>query len=94
MRLLVFGRTGQLAREIPWLAPDAICLGRDAVNLEEPAAVTEAITRHRPDGIINAAAYTDVDRAETEPGRAMRTSSSAKISSGFPDTLILPVSMI
>ena len=77
MRLLVFGRRGQLAQEIARLAPSAIFLGRDVADLEEPATVTEAIRRHRPDGIVNAAAYTDVDRAESEPGRAMRINAAA-----------------
>lgn len=67
MRLLVFGKTGQVAREIARLAPDALCLGRDAADLARPATIVEAIRAHPADAVINVAAYTAVDRAEEEP---------------------------
>jgi dTDP-4-dehydrorhamnose reductase len=63
--LLVFGRTGQVARELQQLAP-VLALGRDAADLAQPGACTAAIHAHRPRAVINAAAYTAVDRAEKE----------------------------
>jgi dTDP-4-dehydrorhamnose reductase len=66
MRLLVFGRTGQVATELVRLAPDATYLGRDTADLADPAACAAAIAAHRPDAVINAAAWTAVDRAESE----------------------------
>ena len=66
MRVLVFGRTGQVATELARLAPDAVCLGRDRADLEDPAGCAAAIDDHKPDVVINAAAFTAVDRAETE----------------------------
>ena len=63
--LLIFGRTGQVARELQQLAP-VLALGRDAADLAQPGACAAAIHAHRPRAVINAAAYTAVDRAEEE----------------------------
>jgi dTDP-4-dehydrorhamnose reductase len=64
---LIFGRTGQLARELGRRAqPDWTFLGRDAVDLTQPEAAAEAVRVARPNLVIIAAAYTAVDRAETE----------------------------
>ena len=64
--ILVFGRNGQVATEIARLAPDARMLGRDAADLSRPAECAEAIRLAAPRAVINAAAYTAVDRAESE----------------------------
>lgn len=68
--LLIFGRTGQVARELARLVPepghDAVFLGRDQADLTDPAACAAAIAAHAPRAVINAAAYTAVDRAESE----------------------------
>lgn len=66
MRLLVFGKTGQVALELQRLIPRAIFLGRDNADLGDPAACEAAVAAHAPDAVINAAAYTAVDRAEEE----------------------------
>lgn len=66
MKLLVFGRTGQVARELQRLVPDATYLGRDEADLTNPTACAAAITATRADAVINAAAWTAVDRAEAE----------------------------
>jgi dTDP-4-dehydrorhamnose reductase len=63
--LLVFGRTGQVARELQHLSP-VLALGRDVADLAQPGACAAAIHAHRPRAVINAAAYTAVDRAEDE----------------------------
>ncbi|KJZ30735.1 dTDP-4-dehydrorhamnose reductase, partial [Paracoccus sp. S4493] len=68
--LLVFGRTGQVARELAALASDATFAGRDRADLTNPAACAALIRAVRPRAVINAAAYTAVDRAETEPDSA------------------------
>lgn len=70
MKVLVLGAGGQVGRELcrrPWPAGYEIA-ARDHAGLEitRPDAVFEAIARERPDIVINAAAYTAVDRAETE----------------------------
>ncbi|MFV1462706.1 MULTISPECIES: dTDP-4-dehydrorhamnose reductase [unclassified Phaeobacter] len=63
--ILVFGKTGQVARELA-AHDDILCLGRDQADLTDPAACAEMIRAHAPAAVINAAAYTVVDRAEAE----------------------------
>ncbi len=70
MKLLVFGRTGQVARELQRLASDATCLGRDQADLMDPAACAAAIAASDADAVINAAAWTAVDKAEAEEAAA------------------------
>lgn len=65
MTLLVFGRTGQVARELQARA-DVLALGRDRADLSAPETCAAAIRAARPDAVINAAAYTAVDQAESE----------------------------
>ncbi len=69
MTILVFGKTGQLARELAVL-PDVLCLGRDQADLSDPAACAAAIRAYAPQAVINAAAYTAVDKAEAEEALA------------------------
>jgi dTDP-4-dehydrorhamnose reductase len=66
MNLLVFGRSGQVAKELARLAPDATFMDRTAADLSDPGACAAVIRHHRPTAVINAAAWTAVDRAETE----------------------------
>lgn len=70
MTLLVFGSTGQLALALRRLAPDALYLGRDQADLSDPAACATAIHAHAPTAVINAAAWTAVDKAEAEEAAA------------------------
>ncbi|MCD1617398.1 dTDP-4-dehydrorhamnose reductase [Salipiger manganoxidans] len=65
MRIMVFGKTGQVACEVQRQA-QVNALGRDEADLADPADCAEAIRAEAPDVVINAAAYTAVDRAETE----------------------------
>lgn len=69
MKLLVFGQTGQVAHELARRLPadvSATFLGRQEADLAHPQTCTAAIEAARPDAVINAAAYTAVDRAESE----------------------------
>ena len=66
MRVLVFGQTGQVARELQRLLPDATYLGRDRADLSDSAACAAAIAVGTWDAVINAAAWTAVDKAEAE----------------------------
>jgi dTDP-4-dehydrorhamnose reductase len=77
MKVLVTGRGGQLAQSLvercaghPPL--EVIALGRPQLDLEVAGRAARAIAEIRPDVVINAAAYTAVDRAEDEPDRADR----------------------
>lgn len=62
--ILVFGATGQVARELQRQA-DVIALNREQADLMDPTACAEAIARYSPNLVINAAAYTDSAAAET-----------------------------
>lgn len=65
--ILVFGKTGQVARELQRSVPEAIFLDRQQADLTEPSQAACHIAEIKPDAVINAAAYTAVDRAEEEP---------------------------
>ena len=68
--LLVFGETGQVASALRRLAPEALFLGRARADLSDPATCAAAIAQHQPSAVINAAAWTAVDKAETEEAAA------------------------
>ena len=70
MKLLVFGRNGQVATELQRLRPEAMFLGRDEADLSDPSACATAIRSHAPQAVINAAAWTAVDKAEAEEAAA------------------------
>jgi dTDP-4-dehydrorhamnose reductase len=73
MRVLVFGETGQVARELMRRAPAGVsvmALGRGQADLADPAACAAAIAGAAADVIINAAAWTAVDKAEAEEAAA------------------------
>ena len=73
-QILVIGRRGQVASALAafdWGAGIAVaCRGRDELDLRDPAALRDRVIRMRPDLLINAAAYTAVDDAESEPEAA------------------------
>ena len=75
MRVAVTGSKGQVATALLERAGPAIeivTLARPAVDLEDRESVLTAVAAARPDVVSNAAAYTAVDKAESEPGLAMR----------------------
>lgn len=75
--LLVIGRTGQLARALAETAPKARFWGREAADLTDPAAVEAAVAASGARVVVNAAAYTAVDRAESEPDLALTVNGHA-----------------
>jgi len=77
MTPLVFGRTGQVATELGRLMPGARFLGRAEADLADPAACAAAIRAHAPEVVINAAAWTAVDRAEAEEAAAAVVNAAA-----------------
>ncbi|WP_112308832.1 dTDP-4-dehydrorhamnose reductase [Pseudogemmobacter bohemicus] len=80
MKLLVFGKTGQVATELARRLPadfQAVFLGRDEADLSDPAACVAAIADGRTEAVINAAAWTAVDKAESEEDLATRVNGDA-----------------
>ena len=68
--ILVFGKTGQVATELQNFQ-NVLALGREHVDLSDPQACADAILNYAPQAVINAAAYTAVDKAEDEEPFAM-----------------------
>jgi len=79
-RILLTGRNGQVGWELQrTLAPlgEVIALDRGKLDLTDADAIRQAIRTVRPEIIVNAAAYTAVDQAETETDLAMRVNGRA-----------------
>jgi dTDP-4-dehydrorhamnose reductase len=67
MKTLVIGHTGQLARALVELCgTDVVAVGRPAVDITNVASLMKVIQAIRPGIVVNAAAYTSVDAAESE----------------------------
>ena len=85
MKILLFGRNGQVGWELQRsLAPlgEVIALDRAgadglAGDLSDPAAVARTVLQVRPDIVVNAAAYTAVDKAESDAGLARTINAEA-----------------
>ncbi len=80
MRILVTGREGQVVRALVKLAssrPELVVVpvGRPDFDLTSPVSPLALFQGFRPDLIVNAAAYTAVDQAETEPDEARAANS-------------------
>lgn len=70
MRLAVTGKNGQVVSALQALAgPDLeiVALGRPELDLARPDTVFKALREAKPDVVVSAAAYTAVDKAESEP---------------------------
>lgn len=84
MKLLVLGGNGQLGREwshVPEVilsgGIDTARYGSGEADITDRARMWEVIDREEPDAVINCAAYTEVDRAESERDRAMKVNALA-----------------
>ncbi len=80
MRILLTGKNGQVGYELQrMLAPlgEVVALGREELDLADGSAVREAVLRTKPALVVNAAAYTAVDQAESEPELARRINTDA-----------------
>lgn len=80
MRILVLGKSGQLAQSLVGFAPTQVELtvwGREELDLSNLEEIVPRLLAHAPDGIINASAYTAVDRAEQDADAAYRLNRDA-----------------
>ena len=77
--VLLFGSNGQLGwtfrQHLP--AEQLTVIDRQTADLAHPEAIRAAIRTHRPDIILNAAAYTAVDKAQSEPELARQINAVA-----------------
>ncbi|SFI65753.1 MULTISPECIES: dTDP-4-dehydrorhamnose reductase [unclassified Pseudomonas] len=73
MKILICGQHGQVSRELQQRLQglgELIVLGRDQLDLANAEQIRQQVRAHRPSLIINAAAHTAVDQAESEPDAA------------------------
>lgn len=80
LKIVLLGTSGQVGREL--LGPLAACgdlvaWDRRLADFEQPETVVELLRKERPQVIVNAAAYTAVDRAEAEPDRTRLVNATA-----------------
>lgn len=79
-KILLIGAQGQVGRELGMTLPrlgEVIGLGRNDLDLTQPEAIAAPVLQIKPDIIVNAAAYTAVDRAETEVETAQKVNAIA-----------------
>lgn len=80
MKALIVGKSGQVAWELMQTCPDDItasCYGRDDLNILDLHAIEALVAEQKPQVIINASAYTAVDKAETEQAQAFAINGTA-----------------
>lgn len=81
MKLLIFGKSGQVAQALKLACEnngyEAIFFGRTDIDISNIVDINKLLDEQKPDGVINASAYTLVDRAETEIFAAYRLNAIA-----------------
>lgn len=82
LKVILFGTNGQVGREFAAIAEndpaiDLVAAPRELVDLSVAGAASDFIQKHHPDAIVNAAAYTAVDKAETDQDLAWRLNAEA-----------------
>lgn len=73
MKVLITGAGGQAATALAATCPEgfnAVAVGHAELDVADSSAVMRGVERHHPDVLINAAAYTAVDKAESDRDRA------------------------
>ncbi len=79
-KILLTGMTGQVGQDLQQtLAPlgEIVCVYRDSVDFSQPDALQQLVDAVKPQVIVNSAAYTAVDRAESEPELAKQVNGVA-----------------
>lgn len=66
-----------MGRALSRLVPEGVFLSRRELDITERASVLDAVSAHRPEVIVNAAAYTKVDGAEADPDTAHAVNAGA-----------------
>ena len=77
MKVLLTGRNGQVGWELERQLDDVVATDRNAIDLADPDRIRDFVRKTDPKVIINAAAYTAVDKAESEKDLAMRVNGIA-----------------
>lgn len=80
MKVLIVGANGQLGKELSRAAPAEARIVRhdiDTLDITDAAAIAAVVSEVQPDVVFNAAAYTAVDKAESEEGAALAVNATA-----------------
>ena len=80
MRILLTGKNGQVGSELNKILTqfgEVTATGRDEMDLSDPNQIRKIMNQVKPELIINAGAYTAVDKAESEPDLAKAINSIA-----------------
>ena len=80
MRVLLTGSAGQLGQALQASVPagvELLATSREQLDLADAASCRAAVQQHRPDWVLNAGAYTTVDKAESEPELARAVNAQA-----------------
>ena len=77
MRALLTGRNGQVGWDLERLLDDVVATDRSVLDLWQESSIRKIVRETKPQVIINAAAYTAVDKAESERALAMRVNGAA-----------------
>jgi dTDP-4-dehydrorhamnose reductase len=80
MKILLFGKNGQVGWELQRslvLLGEVAAFGSNEADFERPESLADIVRAERPDVIVNAAAHTAVDKAESEPARAQALNAEA-----------------
>ena len=80
MKIIVIGKSGQLAWELSQLVfpeHEVVCLGRNDIDLQNVAVLIECLQQQKAGGVINASAYTAVDKAEGDIDNAYTLNAKA-----------------
>ena len=72
VKTLIFGGSGQVSRALQLRLPDAAVAGSTEADFTQPETVLAALEKYRPEIILNTAAYTAVDKAESEELAALQ----------------------
>jgi dTDP-4-dehydrorhamnose reductase len=78
--VVVLGAKGMLGTDLVATAPDDVrvdAFGRSDLDITDPTAVARVLDKSAPDWVVNASAYTQVDKAETEFDRALAVNAAA-----------------
>lgn len=80
MKIIVIGKSGQLAWELSQLSSEEheiVCLGRNDIDLQDVSIISARLQEYQASGVINASAYTAVDKAESDVDNAFMLNAKA-----------------
>lgn len=80
MKIIVIGKSGQLAWELSQLSTtehEIVCLGRNDIDIEVVSSIFELLQLYKAEAVINASAYTAVDKAESDVDNAYALNAKA-----------------